>query len=146
MTWRHDFARRIDVLDAVVAFTEDALAGSSLDEAARHTVHFAIEEIFSNMVKYAATGAPRITIEIDPVDGAATVTLIDSDVDFFDPTTAPDADASLPIAEREPGGLGLHLLRRLVESLSYDYDAERREGRTRFRVTGVTVSKGSSAC
>lgn len=141
MTRRQEFPRNIGALDVVVAFTTEALAGSALDEAGRQAVHFTIEEIFTNMVKYAAAGAPRITIAIDNVGGGATkVTLIDHDVDLFDPTTAPDVEVHLPIARREPGGLGLHVLRRLVDSLSYAYDADLREGRTIFCVAAARGS------
>lgn len=135
MTAQRDFQRSIDTLDAVVLFADEALAGSALEESVRQAVHFTIEEIFTNMVKYAATGAPRITIEIDHPDGGVEVTLIDHDVDPFDPTTAPDAELNLPVGQRVPGGLGLHVLRRLVDSLGYAYDADRREGRTTFRVS-----------
>ena len=126
------FARSIDALDEIVAFTRHATA--SLAPAQRESLHFVIEELFTNMVKYAPDGGPRISIEITCVDEGADVTLIDDDVDPFDPTAEPDARVDLPIDERTPGGLGLHVSRRLAESLSYDYDAARREGRTSFRI------------
>lgn len=140
MTSRRDFQRSIDALDAVVRFTDEALVGSAPEASARQAVHFTMEELFTNMVKYAATGGSRITIEIVSLDGEIAVTLIDHDVAPFDPTTAPDARVELPIQQREPGGLGLHVLRRLVDSLSYTYDAGRREGRTMFRVSDARRS------
>ena len=135
MTARRDFQRSIDALDELVVFTDEAMAGSAFEAAERQAVHFTIEEIFTNMVKYAATGAPRITIQIDASDGEVAVTMIDHDVSPFDPTVAPDAPVALPIGQRESGGLGLHVLRRLVDSLSYAYDADLRTGHTSFRVS-----------
>jgi serine/threonine-protein kinase RsbW len=140
MTMRRSFARRIDALDDIVAFTSTALSTTRLDEAQRQTVHFAIEEFFINMVKYAAAGSLEITLEIDGEDGGVQVTLIDTGVDEFDPTKAADARIALPAEQRRPGGLGLHLSRRLVDSLDYEYIAQRREGRTRF------VVKAASPC
>ena len=86
------------------------------------------------MVKYAPNGAPQITIRISRLPQGAEVSLLDRDVDCFDVTRAPDAAVDRPLAERAPGGLGLHLLRRLVERLEYRYDPQRREGLTRFSV------------
>lgn len=126
--------RRFDALPAAVAFVERALDVSSLDNERRQTVHLAVEELLTNMLKYAPQGAPTIAIEIACHQGAVDVTLIDSGVERFDPTRAPDPGIDRPIDERRPGGLGLHLVARLVDSLSYDYAAERREGTTRFRV------------
>jgi anti-sigma regulatory factor (Ser/Thr protein kinase) len=131
---RQAFARRVDTLAALVAFTDAALAPSALDEARRQAVHLAIEELFTNMVKYSPAGAPTIVIEISCSDGAADVTLIDAGVEAFDPTRAPAVRTDPPLEQREPGGLGLHLTRRLVDSMHYEHDAERGEGRTRFRV------------
>jgi len=141
VTARSTFARRIDSLDAVAAFTDAALEGA--DPAQRHAVAFAIEELFTNMVKYGAEGVPRIGIEIDHRVEGVQVTLIDAGVAPFDPRSAPQARIDAPIEQRSPGGLGLHVLRRMVDVLDYRYDAGRREGRTRFVVGPRT---GGPAC
>ena len=129
---RSDFPRRIDALEAVTAFTATAL-GDAADAELRHVVDFTIEELFTNMVKYAPGGA-RIAIEIECSAKGVEVTLTDTDVAPFDPTQAPDVDIDAPLAKRTPGGLGLHRVRRLVDAIDYRYDAARREGRTHFRV------------
>lgn len=128
------FARRIDALADIVAFTDEALASAPIDASQRHVLDFAVEELFTNMVKYAPSGAQEISIEITRLPQGAEVSLLDTDVDCFDVTRAPDAAVALPLAQRTPGGLGIHLLRRLVDALDYRYDPARRQGLTRFRV------------
>jgi serine/threonine-protein kinase RsbW len=48
----------------------------------------------------------------------------------FDPLAVPDADTTLPLEERPIGGLGITLVRRLMDEAEY----ERREGRNRLRL------------
>ena len=53
-------------------------------------------------------------------------------MDAFDVTKAPDVDIELPIEQRRPGGLGLHLIRRLLDSIEYEYIKENRQSRITF--------------
>ena len=136
------FRRSFDSLEDIFALTADFFAAHGLDRELLPTVDLALEELFTNMVKYSPAGAPLIRIEMTPAPDGVEVTLTDYDVDHFDVTQAPEADINLPIEERKPGKLGLHLVRRLVDSLQYEYSSDRRESRTTFRKTraGRTAS------
>ena len=98
-------------------------------------VDLAVEELFTNMVKYSADSSAAIRIEMARVEGGVEVTLTDYDVEPFDVTRSSEVDTGLPIEEREPGGLGLHLIRRLVDSVEYEYSSETRQSRITFRKT-----------
>jgi serine/threonine-protein kinase RsbW len=75
-------------------------------------------------------------MDVRAIERGVEVTLTDHDVEPFDPTRAPDVDVGAPIEARRPGGLGLHLIRRMVDAIEYRYDEAAREGRTTFRKTG----------
>lgn len=126
------FARSYESLDAVFGAIESAFATWEIDRSLLMAVNFTVEELFTNMVKYSTMSASPIDMEIRGFAGGVEVTLIDRDVDRFDVTQAPDVDVHRPIEERKPGGLGLHLIRRMVDSIEYEYDPASRVSRTRF--------------
>jgi len=142
---QRSFARTIDALPAIVAFTEEVFAERGLDPRLRPNVDFALEELFTNMVKYSPMGVADVRIDVAAIEGVIEVTMTDYGVAPFDVTRAPDADIATPVERREPGGLGLHLTRRLVDSLRYDYDEQCRESRTTFRVTTAGLSRSADA-
>jgi anti-sigma regulatory factor (Ser/Thr protein kinase) len=135
MTERRDFPRSFDSLRAIVAFAGEFFARHGVDARLRPAVELALEELFTNMVKYGADGHAQVGIAMTALAEGVEVTLTDSGAPAFDVTGAPDADVTLPIEERRPGGLGLHLVRRLLDSLAYTYVQERRESRITFRKT-----------
>ncbi len=135
MTADRLFRRSFDSLEEIFAFTADFFAAHGIDPGLLPTVDLTLEELFTNMVKYSPAGDAHIRIEMAATEGGVEVTLTDYDVERFDVTQAPDANIDLPIEERRPGGLGLHLIRRLVDSLHYEYSNESRQSRITFRKT-----------
>jgi anti-sigma regulatory factor (Ser/Thr protein kinase) len=119
---RRGFAKSIGSLEEVFAFLDESLSSSRVNERARMVLHLAVEELFTNMVKYNAGASRQIAIEVGTVNGHARVELIDPDADSFDPTLAGPVDVSRPIEERQRGGLGLHLVRSMVDAFDYHYE------------------------
>ena len=139
------FERSFDSIEAIFAFTSDAFARQGIDPEFLPVVDLAVEELFTNMVKYSTMSSAAVRIDLARIDGGVEVTLTDYDVEPFDVTQAPDADIELPIEQRKPGGLGLHLIRRLVDSIEYEYSRESRQSRTRFRKTRAGRPASGSA-
>ena len=129
------FPRKVESLDAIFAFTSDTFTRESIAQDLRPTIDFVLEELFTNVVKYGHPSACGVRVEVTKLPRGVEVTLIEDDADRFDPTEGPEVDTTLSIHSRTPGGLGLHLIARLVDSLEYRYDEERREGRITFRKT-----------
>jgi anti-sigma regulatory factor (Ser/Thr protein kinase) len=125
------FQRSFDALGSIFELTRRFYddAGVALD--ARLAVDFCIEEVFTNFVKYNRGSSNEIELTLERRGNRLVAKLTDFDVEPFDITQAPAVDVSLPADRREPGGLGLHLVRRLADDVDYDYT----NGRSRITVT-----------
>lgn len=116
-----EFARSYESLAAVYEFAEEILAANEITEAVRFPVHLAIEELFTNMVKYNPDARGDIGVALAIDGGAVTVTLTENDVDEFDVTRPIEVDTGAALEQRKPGGLGLYLLQNIVDRLDYEY-------------------------
>ena len=135
------FERSFDSLEGIVAFTSATFAAQHLDARLLPVVDLALEELFTNMVKYSKTTESEVRVDMTRVPGGVEVTLTDHDVEFFDVTRVSDVDVSVPIGERIPGGLGLHLVRKMVDFIEYQYLEDSRTSRITFRATAVERRK-----
>jgi len=119
---RREFPRHLDSLGPLFEFTEGVLESCKVAEGIRFPIHLALEELFVNMVRYN----PDVTTDIGvtvmvPEDDVVTVTLVDDGGVEFDVTTPREVDIDAPLEDRTPGGLGVHLIQTLVDSLQYEY-------------------------
>lgn len=85
----------------------------------------AIEEWATNVCRHAYRGEDRSVWVAVRHEGPTLVVELTDEGSPFDPTAGPEPDVSLPLAERSPGGLGLLLMRRMVDELSYRRDGHR---------------------
>jgi anti-sigma regulatory factor (Ser/Thr protein kinase) len=127
------FARSFDSIPATVDFRREFFEVHGIPEEFAYAIDFTIEELFTNMVKYGNMSTEDVQIEFRGTGSGVHVLMVDPGADRFDVTEAPDVDVSRTAAERRPGGLGLHLIRRMVDSINYEYDPATRTGRTRFQ-------------
>jgi anti-sigma regulatory factor (Ser/Thr protein kinase) len=137
------FARHIDALAEIFAFTTAAFARQGVPAALLSDIDFVLEELFTNIVKYSRGEAP-VAIDIAAIADGVEVTLTEPEADRFDVTKAPPVDITLPAVQRRPGGLGLHLIPRLVDSVQYGYSEGERCSRIVFRKTSAVPSSGAT--
>ena len=109
----------------VAAFGEFAEA-HALPTAVRRSIQVALDEFVYNPIVYGfakrGTGEGEVRVELD--GGAVRVTITD-DGPPFDPLAYADPDTALSVEEREIGGLGIHLVRQMMDEVSYRYEGGR---------------------
>lgn len=115
------FDRNFDELDKIVSMTEAFFQQEGIASRLRHVVDLAIEELFVNMVTYNTETNQPIKIGMQTNGSGIEVHLTDSDVERFDPTTLRYVDVDAPLENRTPGGLGLFLVLKMVDSINYQY-------------------------
>lgn len=111
-------------LTEILKVLDEELESAGCDIDTRYEIDIAVEEIFVNISDYAYGGSPgpvRIQIEIEE---GVTVTFIDEGVGF-DPLKRADPDITLPEKERSVGGLGIYIVKKSMDEMTYRYDEGR---------------------
>jgi anti-sigma regulatory factor (Ser/Thr protein kinase) len=119
--------RAFTSLDEMFAFLDGCYREHGVDDRAAFCVNLAAEELFTNMVRHNVSDSAAISLETEIDGDRILLRLKDFDVEPFDPEAAPTADVDAPMEKRTPGGLGLHLVRSMVDEVAYAYDAKTRE-------------------
>ena len=111
---------RIEELVRMVMFLEEIGRDLDISEEAAFNIHLALEEAVTNVVMYAYPKDEEHDIELSVCgkDNELIFKIIDSGKEF-DPTQQPDADVTLSVEERPIGGLGIFLIRRVMEKVEY---------------------------
>ena len=128
-----EFRREIEAIGEVFAFLETFVESQEIDEKTAFCINLVVEELFTNMVRHNEGGGDRIAISVERRDDRLHLELIDSNVEPFDPQTAEIPLVDAGIEERRPGGLGIYLVKKMVDDLDYTYETETR--RMRISVT-----------
>lgn len=118
---KQKFKRSFDELVNIVTMTEVLFTKEGLQPGLRNVVDLATEELFVNMVSYNTESNEDILIQMSANERGVEVSLTDYDVERFDPRGAGPIDVNAPLNERTPGGLGLYLVLKMVDSIHYEY-------------------------
>ena len=93
----------------------------------------AFDEVISNVINHGSLGGnPQITVRLAQDENRVTAEVEDNGV-AFDPLSLATPDTSLSVEDRAIGGLGIHLVRELMDSV--DYLREGEFNRLRFAKT-----------
>ena len=107
-------------LPAALDWLEAGLRAAGVGEAVVGELRLAAEEGLSNVIRYAYADLARHTIEVTvEISGGEIRLALRDDGRPFNPLTAPAPDLDGPIEQRSNGGLGIHLLKNLVDRADY---------------------------
>jgi len=115
-------------LSVLTQFLQEFWSAAGLPPAETVTFELALEEIFMNVVMHGSPAGrvARVEVTLDLCGGCLTL-MIEDDGPSFDPLSlaAPDVTASLE--ERRVGGLGVYLVRQMMDAVSYQRLGDRNQ-------------------
>ena len=115
----HNDVQQISLLSC---WMEEVAQAYGLDLALTLSLNLAVEEAVTNVILYAYPPETRGELSLDCVRDDEGLQFILSDAGKpFDPTAAPPADITLSAEERAIGGLGIHLVRTIMDQVHYRY-------------------------
>lgn len=113
----------IENIPAVTAFVEEQLEQYNCPMKAQMQIDIAIDELFSNIAQYAynpKTGKATVRVEVTENPMAVIITFIDNGVPY-NPLAKTDPDVTLSADKREIGGLGIFMVKKSMDDISYEY-------------------------
>lgn len=113
----------LDSLDTVSKFVARATAQVGLDDHAAWQVQLAVDEAVTNIIQHGYDAGSRGTIELgwQVADAMLEIALRDHGR-RFDPTNVPAPDTAAPLEDRQPGGLGIFLMNKLMDTVRFSHD------------------------
>ncbi len=112
----------LQAIPRLTAFVEKVCEAVGFDAPQTMNLNLAVEEAVANVMNYAYPPGVQgnVNIEACANDSRLKFTIIDSGRPF-DPTAVAEPDTSLSADQRPIGGLGIHLIRQLVDSVNYEF-------------------------
>lgn len=116
-------AAKIENMETVTDFVNEQLEALDCPMKAQMQIDIAIDELFGNIARYAYTpdtGEATVRVEVTESPLAVIITFIDHGVPY-DPLAKEDPDTTLSAEEREIGGLGIFMVKKSMDQISYEY-------------------------
>lgn len=119
-------------LDNVLSFADTILDELGCSVKAQMQIDIAIEEIFVNIAHYAYPEAEgEAVIYVEPGEGSSSVTITFEDEGIpYDPLKNEDPDITLSADDRPIGGLGIFMVKKSMDEVSYEY----KDGKNRLTI------------
>lgn len=110
----------IETIPQLNEFIDLAAEEVGLDMSLTMSLNLAMEEAVVNVMDYAYPDGQKGNVDIEVTADQEWMTFVITDTGIaFDPTTKEDADTTLSAEERPIGGLGIFLVRQLMDDINY---------------------------
>ncbi len=113
----------VENIEKVTAFVNEQLELLNCPIKAQMQIDIAIDELFGNIAHYAynpEVGPATVRVDVLQEPLSVIVTFIDNGV-AYDPLAKEEPDVSLSAEEREIGGLGIYMVKKSMDEISYEY-------------------------
>ncbi len=121
--WELEIEAKTQYLEQVRAFVDGHLEMFDCPVKAKMQIDMAVEEIFVNISQYAytpKTGKVTIRMEMTKEPLSVVLTFLDNGIPY-NPLAKADPDVTLPAQEREIGGLGIYMVKNIMDDVAYAY-------------------------
>ena len=111
----------IDNIPVVTDFINIELESIGVPAKTQIQINIAIDEIFGNIVHYAyGGGVGKAKVRFEAAENMIILTFIDRGI-TYNPLEAPEPDITLSVEERRVGGLGIFLVRKMMDEVDYEH-------------------------
>ena len=116
-------AATVENIEVVTDFVNQQLELLECPMKAQMQIDIAIDELFSNIAHYSYNpeiGQATVRVEVVENPLAVTITFIDTGIPY-DPLAKEDPDLTLSAEERQIGGLGIYMVKKSMDEITYEY-------------------------
>ena len=113
----------VENIEKVTEFVNSQLEEINCPIKAKMQIDIAIDELFGNIAHYAykpETGPATVRVEVTETPISVIVTFIDHGIPY-DPLKKDDPDVTLSAEERAIGGLGIFMVKKTMDEITYEY-------------------------
>ena len=118
-----NIAATVENIEVVTDFVNEQLEALDCPMKAQMQIDIAVDELFGNIAHYAynpEVGDATVRVEVVEEPLAVVITFIDKGIPY-DPLAKADPNTSLSAEEREIGGLGIFLVKKSMDDITYEY-------------------------
>ena len=116
-------AATVENIETVTDFINEQLEALDCPMKVQMQIDIAIDELFSNIAHYAYNpeiGQATVRVEVIEEPLSVVITFIDNGVPY-DPLAKADPDTTLSAEERNIGGLGIYMVKKSMDEITYEY-------------------------